>query len=91
MESEVWKGHAKGQSCLDLATVLPIAFGSEGALPLSEIGLVAATNIFVAVTRPRELLGLALRKSEFEALAEKADKEGWKIVDLVERARVAVL
>lgn len=63
----------------------------QGATPLSEIGVAAATNVFVAVTRPRELLGLALRKSEFEALAEKAEKEGWKIVDLVERARIAAL
>ncbi|NKN10564.1 UvrD-helicase domain-containing protein [Rhizobium laguerreae] len=86
MESEVWKGHAKGQSCLDLATVLPTAFGVEGAAPLSEIGLAAATNVFVAVTRPRELLCLALRKSEFVALAEIAQKQGWKVVDLVKGA-----
>ncbi|MBP1843904.1 hypothetical protein J2046_002162 [Rhizobium petrolearium] len=91
LESEVWKGHAKDQSCLDLSTVLSRAFGIEGATPLSEIGVAAATNVFVAVTRPRELLGLALRKSEFEAVAEKAEKEGWKIVDLVERARIAAL
>ncbi|WP_143240271.1 hypothetical protein [Agrobacterium sp. DSM 25558] len=86
MESEVWKGHAKGQSCLDLATALPTAFGVEGAAPLSEIGLAAATNVFVAVTRPRELLCLALRKSEFVALAEIVHKQGWKVVDLAKGA-----
>nr|WP_246802767.1 UvrD-helicase domain-containing protein [Ensifer sp. ENS02] len=87
MESEVWKGHARGQSCLDLATVLPTAFGVEGAASLSEIGLAAATNVFVAVTRPRELLCLALRKSEFVALAEIALKQGWKVVDLAKGAK----
>lgn len=86
MESEVWKGHARGQSCLDLATVLPTAFGVEGAASLSEIGLAAATNVFVAVTRPRELLCLALRKSEFVALAEIAQKQGWQVVDLAKGA-----
>jgi DNA helicase II / ATP-dependent DNA helicase PcrA len=37
----------------------------------------------VGVTRPRELLGLALRKSEAATLVGPAIDQGWKIVDLV--------
>lgn len=72
---------------MDLATVLPTAFGVEGAA-LAGIGLAAATNVFVAVTRPRELLGLAVRKSEFEPLIETAVNQGWKIVDLIALAKM---
>lgn len=43
----------------------------------------AATNVFVGLTRPRELLGLALRKSEAMVLIGPAANQGWKLVDLV--------
>lgn len=46
----------------------------------------AATNVFVGVTRPRELLGLTLRKSEAMALIGPATDQGWKLVDLVAQA-----
>ena len=48
---------------MDLATVLPHAFGVEQRdFSKDRVELAAATNIFVAVTRPRELLSLAIRK-----------------------------
>jgi hypothetical protein len=50
------------------------------------IGLTAATNIVVAITRPRELLGLAMRKPEAEKLIWPAEAQRWKLVDLVARA-----
>jgi hypothetical protein len=46
----------------------------------------AATNVFVGVTRPPELLGLALRKSEEMVLMGRATDQGWKLVDLVAQA-----
>ena len=53
--------------------------------PFTGAGLDAATNDFVGVTRPRELLGLglALRKSEAINSIRPAIHQGWKIVDLV--------
>jgi len=51
--------------------------------PFTGVGLDAATNVFMGVTRPRELLGLALRKSEAIKLVGPATHQGWKIVDLV--------
>jgi hypothetical protein len=38
---------------------------------------------YLKATRPRELLGLALRKSEAAALIGPAEEQGWKLVDLV--------
>lgn len=82
VESEIWKGSKATEQCIDLSTVLPHAFGVTGQL-LTGVGLTAATNIFVGVTRARELLGLALRRSEAIALIEPAKDQGWKVVDLV--------
>lgn len=82
VESEVWKGSSAGEQCIDLTTVLPRAFGVNNA-PFTGVNLTAATNVFVGVTRPRELLGLALRKSEATALLGPAVGQGWKVVDLV--------
>lgn len=85
VESEVWKGSRADEQCIDLSTVLPRAFGVTDQ-PFTGVGLTAATNVFVGVTRPRELLGLALRKSEAAKLIEPARDQGWKLVDLVDRA-----
>ena len=82
VESEVWKGSAAGEQCIDLSTVLPRAFGITDE-PFSGISLTAATNVFVGVTRPRELLGLAVRKSSSAALVAPAQAQGWKVIDLV--------
>ena len=85
VESEVWKGSGADEKCIDLRTVLPRAFGITDQ-PFTGVGLTAATNVFVGVTRPRELLGLALRKSEAAALIGPAEEQGWKLVDLVAQA-----
>ena len=85
VESEVWKGSGAGEQCIDLTTVLPRAFGVTNE-PFTGVGLTAATNVFVGVTRPRELLGLALRKSEAMVLIGSATDQGWKLVDLVAQA-----
>lgn len=85
VESEVWKGSGAGEKCVDLSTVLPHAFGIVDE-PFSGVALAAATNVFVGITRPRELLGLALRKSEATKLISPAEQQGWKIVDLVAAA-----
>lgn len=85
VESEVWKGNSANEKCIDLTTVLPRAFGISGE-HFTEVKLAAATNVFVGVTRPRELLGLALRRSEAMALIGPASDQGWKVVDLVAQA-----
>ncbi len=85
VESEVWKGSRADEQCIDLSTVLPRAFGVTDQ-PFTGVGLTAATNVFVGVTRPRELLGLALRKSEATTLVGPATDQGWKLVDLVAQA-----
>lgn len=81
VESEVWKGSAAADQCFDLATVLPRAFGVTDH-PFTGVHLTAATNVFVGITRPRELLGLAVRKSMAAALIAPAERQGWKVVDL---------
>lgn len=85
VESEVWKGSGADEQCIDLTTVLPQAFGVTNE-QFAGVRLTAATNVFVGVTRPRELLGLALRKSEAMALIGPATDQGWKLVDLVAQA-----
>jgi hypothetical protein len=85
VESEIWKGSGAKEQCIDLTTVLPRAFGVTDQ-PFTGVGLTAATNVFVGVTRPRELLGLALRKSEATTLVGPATEQGWKVVDLVLQA-----
>ena len=85
VESEVWKGSGADEQCIDLSTVLPRAFGVTDQL-FTGVGLTAATNVFVGVTRPRELLGLALRKSEAMILIGPATDQGWELVDLVAQA-----
>lgn len=65
--------------------MLPRAFGITDEF-FTGVKLTAATNVFVGVTRPRELLGLALRKSEAMVLIGPATDQGWKLVDLVAQA-----
>jgi len=82
VESEIWKGSKDGEQCVDLSAVLPRAFGVTNQ-SFSDVELSAATNVFVGVTRTRELLGLAIRKPESAMLIDKAIEQGWKVVDLV--------
>lgn len=82
VESEVWKGRATNEQCFDLSTVLPHAFGVADE-SFTGVKQVAATNVFVGVTRPRELLGLALRRSAATRLVSPAREQGWTVVDLV--------
>ncbi|MCH8684469.1 hypothetical protein [Pedomonas mirosovicensis] len=82
VESEVWKGSGVDERCIDLSAVLPHAFGVTDEL-FSGVRLTAATNVFVGVTRPRELLGLAMRKSEATVLIGAATDQGWRVIDLV--------
>lgn len=84
VESEIWKGNAADEKCFDLSTALPRAFGVTND-PFTGVGLTAATNVFVGVTRPRELLGLAIRKSEAVDIVKPAVAQGWKVIDLVTR------
>lgn len=84
VETEVWRGHALADRAMDLATVLPHAFGLENADFSANIAkLAAATNIFVAVTRPRQLLACAVRKAAVSnELLEAALAQGWQVIDL---------
>jgi hypothetical protein len=51
VETEIWRGPAANQRVMDLANVLPHAFGTEDRnFSLNEAQLAAATNVFVAVT-----------------------------------------
>lgn len=86
VESEVWKGSGADEQCIDLTTVLPRAF-SVTDQPFTGVALTAATNVFVGVTRPRELLGLALRKSHSVEVAAAAQAQGWKVIDLTKMAQ----
>ena len=84
VETEVWKGARKDEKAMDLTTVLPRAFGVENSdLTGSSAKLSAATNVFVASTRPREVLALAVRKRAVSAVViEAAIAQGWNVVDL---------
>ncbi len=86
VETEVWRGHAMADRAMDLATVLPHAFGLENRNFGANIAhLAAATNIFVAATRPRELLTCAVRKTAItNELLHAARAQGWNVVDLTE-------
>jgi hypothetical protein len=86
VESEIWKGAAAADQCIDLTTVLPRAFGLTDQT-FTGVALTAATNVFVGITRSRELLGLALRKSAAGDLIKPAQDQGWKVVDLVAKAQ----
>ena len=78
VETEVWRGQALANRAMDLATVLPHAFGLEDRDFSANIAqLAAATNIFVAATRPRQLLACAVRKAAVtDDLVEAARAQG---------------
>ena len=69
---------------MDLATVMPHALGMEDRDFGNNIAqLAAATNVFVAATRPRELLSCALHKEAAnDELIASARDQGWLIHDL---------
>lgn len=81
VETEIWRN---GNRTMDLERVLPHAFELvETDFSVNPVHLSAATNIFVAVTRPREVLALALRKSATSPeLLDAARVRGWNVVDL---------
>ena len=84
VETEVWRGRALATRAMDLATVLPHTFGLENRDFSANIAhLAAATNIFVAATRPRQLLACALRKAAVtDDLLNAAHERGWHVRDL---------
>jgi DNA helicase-2/ATP-dependent DNA helicase PcrA len=84
VETESWRGPAANQRVMDLATVLPHAFGIEDRnFSSNEAELAAATNVFVAVTRPRSMLALAIRRDALpQAVREAAQAQGWIVRDL---------
>ena len=88
VETEVWRGQARADRAMDLATVLPHAFGLENRDFSANIAqLAAATNIFVAATRPRQLLTCAVRKAAVsDELLDAARAQGWHVRDLTAAA-----
>ena len=88
VETEVWRGQALANRAMDLATVLPHAFGLENRdFNANAAQLAAATNIFVAATRPRQLLACAVRKAAVSnKLLEAARAQGWHVCDLTTAA-----
>lgn len=84
LETEVYRGRALADRTMDLATVLPHAFGlEERDFSANNVELAAATNIFVAVTRPRSVLALAMRReAASDMLIAAAEDEGWIVRDL---------
>lgn len=84
METEVWRGPGREQRVMDLAAVLPHAFGLENRdFSINEAMLSAATNVFVGVTRPKSMLALAVRHDALApGLLEAAQGLGWTVVDV---------
>jgi hypothetical protein len=84
LESEVHRGRRLDERAMDLEEVLPHALGVERRnLAASHAKLTAATNVFVAVTRPRELLALAVRSEVVDdRLRDAAREQGWIVRDL---------
>lgn len=81
VETEVWRRNVRA---MDLATVLPHAFGIENLdFSANDAHLVAATNVFVAATRARQLLALAMRReAASDAMLGAAREQGWIVRDL---------
>lgn len=84
LETEVYRGRSLAERTMDLATVLPHAFGlEERDFSANQVELAAATNIFVAATRPRHVLALALRReAASDTLIAAAEEQGWIVRDL---------
>ena len=83
LETEVWRGRARDMRVMDVGTVLPHALAIENRDFTDNIAqLAAATNVFVATTRPRQLLAFALRKEAApENVLIAARNQGWQILD----------
>jgi hypothetical protein len=86
LETEVYRGRALDKRAMDLATVLPHAFGLEDRDFTANVAqLSAATNVFVAATRPRQLLACAIRKdATTQNLLVAARNQGWHIRDVTD-------
>ncbi|MDD9997282.1 MAG: UvrD-helicase domain-containing protein [Rhodospirillaceae bacterium] len=84
VETEVYRGRALDRRTMDLEIVLPHAFGVvDRIFTDNEAQLAAATNVFVAATRTRQLLAFAMRGNVAdESLRNSAADQGWNIVDL---------
>jgi hypothetical protein len=82
VESEVFR--SAGSRRMDLETVLPNAFGvTTRDLSANDAERAAATNVFVAITRPRQLLSIAVRKSALSnQVLAAANEQGWVVRDL---------
>ncbi|KAB2912690.1 MAG: ATP-dependent helicase [Hyphomicrobiaceae bacterium] len=91
VETEVYKGNANNQKAMDLAAVLPQAFGAgQIDMAANEAHLSAATNIFVGATRARSLLCFGVRKEAVaEAVIQRALDEGWIVRDLTRNDALA--
>jgi DNA helicase-2/ATP-dependent DNA helicase PcrA len=84
VETEVFRGMGADQRTMDMATVLPHAFGIEQRdFTNRPIDVAAATDVFVGITRPRHFLALAMRRSAASAeLIAVATAQQWKVKDL---------
>lgn len=82
VESEVFR--SAGSRRMDLETVLPNAFGvTNRDLSTDAAERAAATNVFVAITRPRQLLSVAVRKAAISnQVLAAANQQGWLVRDL---------
>lgn len=88
VETEVYKGQRADEQAMDLATVLPHAFGIETReFAAGSVHLAAATNVFVGATRARSVLALAMRKEAASAeLIRAAEDQRWIIQDITRSA-----
>ena len=89
LETEVYRGRSLDARAMDLSSVLPHAFGlEERDFSGNHVQLAAATNIFVAATRPRHLLSFAMRRNAAsDRLITAAGEQGWVIRDLTLNAQ----
>lgn len=80
LETEVWR---QRQRVMDLEYTLPHALGLQDRDFTRPVHLAAATNIFVAVTRPRQVLACAVRRAAVDdAMIAAARDQGWIVHDL---------
>lgn len=84
VETEVYRGRAAGQRVMDLQAVLPHLFGVENRdFSQTAALLAAATNVFVAATRPRDMLAFAVRSTVIgDAVRMAAEADGWEVIRL---------
>jgi DNA helicase-2/ATP-dependent DNA helicase PcrA len=84
MESEVYRGPAVNQQVMDLEAVLPHVFGVvERDLSATDVLLAATTNVFVAATRPRDMVAFAVRSNAIDAAVRAAARvDGWELIQV---------